>query len=38
MDHAETYGAKIFFLFCNTSLQILDARKKSCGKKDIALS
>jgi len=37
VDHAETYGANIF-LFCITSLYILTSRKKSCGKKEIALS
>jgi len=34
MYHAETYGANIFFLLCNTSLQSLAAR----GKKILFLS
>jgi len=37
MDHAETYGANIFFLFCNTSLQVLAARKKNLVARKILL-
>jgi len=33
MDHVETYGANIFFLFCNKSLQLLAARKNLAARK-----